>query len=324
MQKVEELQFDTALGCQQTSDPGQVLRRVSSGLLTVLLSTLLAACGPAINQTPPPPFEDYASWHTIDFSEGLLHYASAGQPGNPLVIFVHGTPGSWSAFREYLQNQELAQRTHMIALDRPGFGKSAPLGTTPEFKDQAAAVARLMRLNQSDRKAIVVGHSLGGSISYRVAIDYPDLVGGVLAISSAIDPELSNPRWYNYAAGLPLVRWLLPDDLTTSNQEMMPLTDQLDAMLAKLAQVTMPVTVIQGANDGLVNHKNADFAEQTLINADLKVSRYADRGHFIVWEEHEAMVEEILHLVAKAEPLQLDVVRQKELTKTTISYRSEL
>lgn len=279
---------------------------------------MACGCGPALNQSQSRPLSEFGSWQSTPFSQGTLHYASAGQPGKPLVVFVHGTPGSWTAFRAFLQNPRLLQQVHMVALDRPGFGRSSELGVLPAFTDQAAAVAQLFNANQSAQKAVIVGHSLGGSISYRVALDYPDQVGGVLAISAAIDPNLSHPRWYNYAAGLPVVRWLLPGDLTTSNHEMMPLADQLNAMTSGLAGLKMPVTVVQGRTDSLVNHMNADFAEHHLTAADLKVVRFRELGHFIVWEEHDAMVDEILELVTKLEPLPTDVVRQEEQNNNTI------
>ncbi len=280
-----------------------------------LAAALAGSGGAALSQSQGAGLDDTATWYTTRFAQGDLHYASAGQPGRPLVIFIHGTPGSWRAFRAYLENPRLLEQAHMVALDRPGFGRSGSLGVHPSFSDQAAAVAGVFSANRSDKKAVVVGHSLGGSISYRVAIDYPDQVGAVMAISAAIDPALSNPRWYNHVARIPPIRWLLPGGLRTSNREMMPLADQLAAMTDGLPGLTMPVTVIQGATDNLVNHKNADYAEAKLTNAVLKVRRFADQGHFIVWEEHDAMVDEILQLIASVEPLPQTVVRQQEQNK---------
>ena len=33
-----------------------------------------------------------------------MHAVTGGKPGAPMVLFVHGTPGSWHAFEEYLNH----------------------------------------------------------------------------------------------------------------------------------------------------------------------------------------------------------------------------
>ena len=264
--------------------------------ITLPFALLISLMGTAhANETVAPASMTSASALVADYGE--LHYVSAGQIGAPLVVFVHGTPGSWQAFKRYLNDPRLTANTHMVALDRPGFGESTSMGIHPGFTTQAQAIAALFSLNQSSLKPIVVGHSLGGSISYRVGIDYADDIGGILAISSAIDPKLSKPRWYNHLARLYPVRWVIPKDLSASNKEMMPLASQLQAMQPLLGTIRVPVTIVQGAKDRLVHHKNLDFAQAHLVNAHLRTVPMDDAGHFIVWEHHQQMVNEILTLI---------------------------
>jgi pimeloyl-ACP methyl ester carboxylesterase len=40
----------------------------------------------------------------------------------PLVIFVHGSPGSLSAFIDFMTDSILLQSARLISVDRPGFG----------------------------------------------------------------------------------------------------------------------------------------------------------------------------------------------------------
>ena len=274
------------------------------------LMVTLAGCGPSLNKSKTIPFSEYGTWHQSDFEDGQIHFVSAGTPDKPLVIFIHGTPGSWTAFQAFLANPRLQSEVHMLALDRPGFGRSSDLGAYPDFASQAKAVAKMFDHNGSGKKVLIVGHSLGGSISYRVALDFPDQVGGVLAISSAIDPDLSKPRWYNYAADFPLFGWMLPADLSTSNEEMMPLAQELEQLATRLSGMNVPVTIVQGANDSLVSEDNLEFARAKLTSADLNIRHFPDHGHFIIWEEHEQMVDEILQLVRKLEPFENSVVGQ--------------
>ena len=97
----------------------------------------------------------------------------------------------------------------------------------------------------------------------------------------------------------------LPDDVTAArdgivafaNKEVLPLHRELAAMQPRLGLIDIPVTIVQGGRDPLVHRRNADFAETELLNADLRVARYPDQGHFILWQQPELIVEEILSLL---------------------------
>ena len=261
-------------------------------------------------------FDTFAHWRSVNFNDQDLHFVEAGIPGKPLVVFIHGTPGSWLAFQTYLEDPRLNSNLHLIALDRPGFGRSNHFDKSSSFAAQAAAIAELLKLNQSPRKVTLVGHSLGGSIGYRVATDYNAQVGAVLAISAALDPTLSEPRWYNYVAKFPLVKWALPNELATANKEMMPLADELNDLREGLGKLELPITIIQGHEDGLVHVGNIAYAQEALHQAQVKVVEFPEHGHFIIWEEHDQVVDEILRLAAELEPSSTPVVLNVTSEKT--------
>ena len=51
-----------------------------------------------------------------------LHFASAGSPGRPLVLFVHGFPEAWFAWEAQLE--AFGARFYAVALDLRGFNLS--------------------------------------------------------------------------------------------------------------------------------------------------------------------------------------------------------
>ena len=280
-----------------------VARLWPAWLIVLFASGWLYGCAPTFSPDVPADISQVGTWHqaSLQTSSGLreVHFVEAGTPGKPLVVFIHGTPGSWRGFLSYLASPTLQSQTHMLALDRPGFGRSQVAGPLPNFADQAKAVGILLERNQSGKPALVVGHSLGGSIGYRVAIDFPNEVGALLALSSAVDPSLSKPRWYNHIARIPGIHFLVPKDLATANKEMMPLVDHLKEMRSALAHLSVPITIVQGGKDPLVDTGNVTFAQQLMTKADLKVVDYPEHGHFIVWEEPQDIIQEVLALVAK-------------------------
>ncbi|MFX6532648.1 alpha/beta fold hydrolase, partial [Acinetobacter baumannii] len=71
-------------------------------------------------------------------ADTVLSYLKAGNQDGPRVILVHGTPGSASAWADYLTQPPPG--VEVLALDRPGFGHSGPAGAVTGLAEQAAAV----------------------------------------------------------------------------------------------------------------------------------------------------------------------------------------
>ncbi len=259
---------------------------------------LIAACAPGLNQSEPESVEQYGAQAVIQHDGLDLFFVEKGDPQKPLIVFIHGTPGSWRAFRTYLIDPQLNEHAHMIAVDRFGFGRSAVSGAIADYTMHSRAIGQLFQRNASNQGAIVVGHSLGGTIGLRVALDHPDNVAGLVSISAALSPEHGGPRWYNRLGALPLVRNVIPGGLGLANKEILPIRGELQAMQPNLGDLTIPVTIIQGGKDPLVSPKNADYAEAVFTSATLNIRRYPDDGHFIIWERPEDVVEEILSMMA--------------------------
>ena len=73
----------------------------------------------AFQDSPQKPSSKY-----MDFNGRKIHYVEVGEAQKPLILFIHGSPGSWSDFMGLLSSPELNQQYHMIAIDRFGQGKT--------------------------------------------------------------------------------------------------------------------------------------------------------------------------------------------------------
>ena len=221
---------------------------------------------------------------------GELEYIEVNTPaenGSPkqLIVFVHGTPGSFSTFLRYLNDPVMRERFHMISVTRPGWIDSSAT-KIPSLTEQAKALEPIVRMDLSGKGAILMGHSYGGPVIARTAMDYPDLVAGLIFVATTADPEFSGPRWYNrFAVVLP--KFILGASLKGANAEIMPLRPQLEAMRLRWQDLVMPVLIVQGDQDRLVNPRNADFMKKMLVNADVTYLRREGQGHFVLWEEAE-------------------------------------
>jgi pimeloyl-ACP methyl ester carboxylesterase len=74
----------------------------------------------------------------------------------------------------------------VIALDLAGFGASEPVAAGDVFAEQVATVIGLLDELRLAR-ATIVGHSMGGLVSLKVACDHPSRVDGLMLIDSGSD-----------------------------------------------------------------------------------------------------------------------------------------
>lgn len=79
-----------------------------------------------------------------------LHYVKAGSDTLPTLFFIHGSPGSWKGYREYLMDPDLLKHFRIIVIDRPGFGYS-DAGHSYHLSDQARLIYDIVKKEQNDR-----------------------------------------------------------------------------------------------------------------------------------------------------------------------------
>ncbi|GAA1858977.1 alpha/beta fold hydrolase [Actinomadura bangladeshensis] len=124
-----------------------------------------------------------------------LRVNQTGTPGAPALLFLHGSgPGVTAAsnWREVIEG--LGDTYHCIAPDILGFGDSSHPDPQPQgFKAQAEVrIDALFQLVDALglEKVVLVGNSMGGMYSLRIAQLRPDLVAGIVLMGSGGMPGL--------------------------------------------------------------------------------------------------------------------------------------
>ena len=237
------------------------------------------------------------TFHDYEIEDRNIHYVHVGSDTLPLVVFMHGSPGSASAFEDYLADTSLTNHVQLISVDRPGFGYS-DFGKTATSLDEQSRLLEPILKRHSAPKTILVGHSLGGPLIVRMAMDFPDAIDELMILAGSLGPEQEPYEWYREPLNWKVVSWAIPTVMRVSNQEILPVKEDLERMLPLWKNIKIPVTIIHGQKDRLVTVENVDFAKEQLVNSSkVDVIIYPEEDHFIPWTKYDEIVNEIIERV---------------------------
>jgi pimeloyl-ACP methyl ester carboxylesterase len=224
-----------------------------------------------------------------------IHYTLvSSDTALPLAVFIHGSPGSSSSFIHFGYDTALLKSYNVLLIDRPGFGYS-DFGEAEESLEDQSRILREVLAQFSFKEKYLVGHSLGGPIICRMAMDAPDSVAGLLIVAGSVSAELEpSEKWRKPMSKKPL-RWLMPKSFRVSNDEILPAKEELLKMVPLWSKINCPVQIIQGGKDNLVPAGNEDYAEKMLINAkSVRVYRLPEENHFIPFTQPQLLTEALL------------------------------
>jgi pimeloyl-ACP methyl ester carboxylesterase len=112
-----------------------------------------------------------------------LHYASAGEKGRPLMLFLHGFPECWFAWQAQLE--EFGKDYFAVAPDLRGFNLSDMPTEVAAYKPKLIAEdLNLLMASLGYEQCVLVAHDWGGAIAWNIAIAQPDLVQRLIIINA--------------------------------------------------------------------------------------------------------------------------------------------
>jgi pimeloyl-ACP methyl ester carboxylesterase len=220
---------------------------------------------------------------TVQEGEQSLHYAQTGTDDLPTLLFIHGTPGSWDAFANYLEDSLLRTQFRMISIDRPGFGYSN-FGKAVNLERQSAIMSPLIQRWKNGKPFYLVGHSLGGPMVIKLAADNPGLFQGIVVLAGSIDPAAEKPeKWRPWLFKTPL-NLLVPGAFKPSNEELWYLKTDLVQLKSDFEKIRIPVYFVHGEKDTWVPPGNVAYGQSLLKNApEVGILMLPEANHFIPW-----------------------------------------
>jgi pimeloyl-ACP methyl ester carboxylesterase len=114
-----------------------------------------------------------------------IHYRVRGPEGAPGLVLCHGN-AAHSGWWDFIA-PSLAETYRVAAVDFAGMGDSDERAhvTADGFAEDIVAVIDAMGF---DSPPLLIGHSFGGGMSMRVAVDHPEKIRGVVMMDSPVYP----------------------------------------------------------------------------------------------------------------------------------------
>jgi len=250
-----------------------------------------------------------------------VHLSGAGRP----VVLIPGLFGSAYAFRNVIPDLAAAGR-RTIVIELLGTGASGrPKHADYSLAAQAQRVAAVLD-SLGVRGAVVVGHSISASVAMRLAVERPDLVGGLVSIEGGPAEAATSPGFRRAVSWAPLLKlfggkgivrgrvvkqlreasadtaWITPDVIEGYTAEAMAdFGATLDAFQGmaraeepwalgpRLGDIRCPVVLVLGA----VPHASAPPADQVAQLREtvraFAIESVPEAGHFLFEEDHGAV-----------------------------------
>jgi len=253
---------------------------------------------------------------SVDLPTGAtLQYAEQGDSAGRPVLFLHGFSDSWHSFEPLMRHLPSAIR--VLAPTQRGHGDSSRPERHYRPADFAADAAAFLDALDVPA-AVVVGHSMGGTIAQRLAIDHPRRVSALCLVGAF--HSLANSKAAQELAGVieqmegpvdrdfvrefqksTIIRPVPQAFFETAVQESMKmparvwkgvLADMRDDFSFDLHKIAAPTLLVWGEQDGFVPRSDQDAQLAAIPGSRLRV--YEGTGHAVHWEQPERFARDLM------------------------------
>lgn len=251
----------------------------------------------------------------------VVHYEVLGH-GRP-VLFLHGWMGSWRYWFPTMEH--VAEHFRTYSFDFWGFGESRRQSTQESIQNYSDQVIRFLDELGIDR-VLLVGHSMGGMVALKTAINHPRRIARVAAVGAPIvgdslswllkltdRPVLADAfvrmpwfrrymfRWFLGETNDPSVQEILDDSVKSSSTTLRRAVGSMwrTDLRPELARLSVPTLIVHGGRDEIVQPNQADLFDD-ISTAEVVVM--PESRHFPFLDEAELFNDILLRFLRQDAP----------------------
>ncbi len=214
-----------------------------------------------------------------------------------LLIACHGAPGSLDFFLPYMKNLALLDAVDIVSYDRPGYGASGLGDALPSLDDQAEVIHEIKKKYSYD-SYILLGHSYGGPIIVKHALQHPDRIDHLILVCPAIDPYSEKYFWFSPISYWPWTRWYVPDAFKVAGTEKYSHEEELRSLKSRMQKLEVPLLYIHGEQDAIAPAAgNIEFIKMMIPDSLLQMKLYPEGGHLIIWNDVNNITNDIRSVI---------------------------
>ncbi|WP_369752951.1 alpha/beta fold hydrolase [Flavobacterium sp. WC2409] len=253
----------------------------------------------------------------IQFKNTSIAYSDTGK--GTAIVFLHG----------FLENQKMwnnliapiTKKNRVITIDLLGHGETECLGYVQSMEDNADAVHAVLA-ELRIRKAIFVGHSMGGYVALAFAEMHPDAVKGLVLLNSTAKAD-SDERKTNRDRAIKAVKqsykgfvsMAITNLFSENNRER--LNDQIE--IVKKEALKTPLQAIVASLEGMKIRKDREVLLH--LTPYPKMLILGEKDPVLDYEETKVQVENTnVELITFPDGHMSHIENQEELTGVLLQF----
>ncbi len=218
----------------------------------------------------------------------LLRCWQIGADSLPVTLLVHGAPSSMVKFSAWFSDPQVYSKTRLVAVDRPGYGKSGYGKAEVSIEKQAEILTPLVKDLAKNGPIALYGSSYGGAVVAKLAMDHPADVRVLLLQSASVEPNAEwTPKiayWIKSPLSFAFPRWA-----RVATKEKFNHQTSLLQIQGGWSNIDCPVWIMHGQADRLIYPCNAEYAYNQLANKDVTFIKLDNRGHRLFHETPDTL-----------------------------------
>jgi len=261
---------------------------------------------------------------SIVTDQGIVHYEVHGR-GRP-VILLHGWINSWDVWRNSMITLTKRGNFKVYALDFWGFGDSAKDKAPPFKLDSYVEMVEQFMETLGILRAPLFGHSMGGTVTLRLALEHPDRVSKLGIVGSPITGtslnfflKLSGVPWiaqlvWRIPFMLRMVMWTILAGDSRQTREMIfrdiskASTESFFRSIGDLHHtdlrsviktIDVPAIGLYGVSDNIVNPNQSELMKQALPAARIEMLQHS--RHFPMLDEPDLFNDILLQFLQEGD-----------------------